>query len=150
MGYSTQRVRTKWFVFVTVCFALVAVLLLTSTFSLQSIIQQQQPWPFVVILPFAFLTFFIAVLFYIAAILRISSYPNRYACVFGVFILLLAAYLVLLFFGPSIELERDMIIQATGQKIIVYAAIVAAFILAGGARRMIEADAARRDLPTAG
>lgn len=93
----------------------------------------------------AFLTFFIAVLFYIAAIRRTGAYPNRYAWVFGIFVLLLAAYLVLLFFGPSIERQRDMIIQATGQKIIVYAAIVAAFILAGGARRMVAAGAARRD-----
>ena len=89
----------------------------------------------------AFLAFFIAVLFYIAAILRTGAYPNRYAWVFGLFVLLLAAYLVLLFFGPSIELRRDMIIQATGQKIIVYAAIIAASILANGARRMIAAGA---------
>jgi hypothetical membrane protein len=92
----------------------------------------------------AFLTFFIAVLFYIAAILQTDTYPNRYARIFGVFVLLLAAYLLLLFFGPSLRLTRDLVIQATGQKIIVYAAITAALILADGARRLIAADAARR------
>ncbi|MBN1138218.1 MAG: DUF998 domain-containing protein [Anaerolineae bacterium] len=92
----------------------------------------------------AFLAFFVAVLFFIVAILRTGAYPNRYARVFGVFVLLLAAYLLLLFFGPSLKSARDVIIQATGQKIIVYAAIVAAFILADGARRLTAADAARR------
>jgi hypothetical membrane protein len=92
----------------------------------------------------AFLAFFIAVIFYIAAILRTSTYPNRYARVFGVFVLLLAAYLVLLFFGPSLRSPTGLIIQATGQKIIVYAALTAAFILSDGARRLIGADAARR------
>ncbi len=91
----------------------------------------------------AFLAFFFAVLFYIAAILRTGTYPHRYALVFGVFVLLLAAYLVLLFLGPSLQSARDLVIQATGQKIIVYAAIVATFILADGARWLIAADAAR-------
>ena len=91
----------------------------------------------------AFLGFFVAVLFYIGAIFRTTTYPNRYARVFGVFVLLLAAYLVLLFFGPSLELARDLAIQATGQKFIVYAALLATFILADGARRLVAADAAR-------
>jgi len=91
----------------------------------------------------AFLAFFVAVLFYIAAILRTSIYPRRYALVFGVFVLVLAAYLVLLFFGPSLLSPGGLIIHATGQKIVVYAAIIAALFLADGARRLIAAHADR-------
>jgi hypothetical membrane protein len=92
----------------------------------------------------AFVAFFVAVLFYIAAILRTNTYPRRYALVCGVFVLVLAAYLVLIFFGPSLLSPRGLVIQATGQKIVVYAAIVAALILADGARRLMAAHAARR------
>jgi len=91
----------------------------------------------------AFLAFFVAVLFYIAAVLRTSTYPNRYARILAGFVLLLAVYLLLLFFGPSLLSARGLIIQATGQKIIVYAALAAAFILADGARRLVRADVAR-------
>ena len=92
----------------------------------------------------AFVAFFVAVLLYIASILRTGAYPNRYALLFGAFVVLLAAYLVLLFFGPSLLTSRGLIIHATGQKIIVYAAVVAALIQAAGARRLGAAGAARR------
>ena len=92
----------------------------------------------------AFVAFFVAVLLYIASILRTGAYPNRYALVFGAFVVLLAAYLVLLFFGPSLLSSRGLIIHATGQKMVVYAAIVAALIQAAGARRLAAGDAARR------
>jgi hypothetical protein len=84
----------------------------------------------------AFLTFFVATLFYTAAILLTPIYPNAHAAVFGAFAILLAAYLWLLFFGPSLETEAGLVIQATGQKIIVYAAIISIGIEAEGARRL--------------
>ena len=96
----------------------------------------------------AFLAFFLAVLFYIGAMLQTRTYPRRYAYICGAFVLLLAAYLVLLFFGPSLLSATGLIIHAAGQKIIVYAALAAAFILSDGARRLIGADAARQ--PTVG
>jgi len=92
----------------------------------------------------AFLAFFVAVLFYIGAMLRTRTYPRRYARVCGAFVLLLAVYLVLLFFGPSLLSATGLIIHASGQKIIVYAALAAAFILSDGARRLTGADAAPR------
>ena len=92
----------------------------------------------------AFLGFFVAVLSYIGAMLQTRTYPHRYVLVCCVFVLLLAAYLVLLFFGPSLLSATGLIIHATGQKIIVYAALAAAFILSDGARRLIGADAARQ------
>jgi hypothetical membrane protein len=96
----------------------------------------------------AFLAFFLAVLFYIGAMLRTPAYPRRYARVCGAFLLLLAVYLVLLFFGPALLSANGLVIHATGQKIIVYAALTAAFTLSDGARRLIAADAARG--PTSG
>jgi hypothetical protein len=76
-----------------------------------------------------------AVVLYIAAILIEREYPRRMAIVFAVFALLLAAYVVLITVGPSTDTENGLTIQATGQKIIVYAAIVAIFIQAWAALR---------------
>ncbi len=84
----------------------------------------------------AFLSFLLAVLFYLAAILITESYPNRYATVLVVFAVILAGYLWLLFFGPAAGTSSGLTIQATGQKIVVYAMIVTVFIQAHGARRL--------------
>ncbi len=84
----------------------------------------------------AFLAFLAAVLFYIPAVLLARDYPKRYAAVFAAFALLLAAYVWLLFNGPRPGSASGLVVQATGQKIIVYAAIVTAFIQAEGARRL--------------
>jgi len=91
----------------------------------------------------AFLAFFVAILVYIGAMLRTRTYPRRYVCVCGAFVLLLAAYLVLLFFGPTLLSAGGLIIHASGQKVMVYAALAAAFILSDGARRLIAADTLR-------
>jgi hypothetical membrane protein len=84
----------------------------------------------------AFLCFFAAVLGLMAAILLAEDYPRRYVTVFAVFAVLLAGYLWLLFFGPDLDSSRGLIIQATGQKIIAYAAILSVGIQALGARRL--------------
>lgn len=88
----------------------------------------------------AFLTFFAAVLFYLAAILVTPAFPTVYAGVFAGFALLLAGYLWLLFFGPRFGSASGVHIQAAGQKIIVYAAIVSCLIVANGARRLASAQ----------
>jgi hypothetical protein len=84
----------------------------------------------------AFVSFFAAVLCYLAAIPLTPSFPNAYTTVFAVFALLLAGYLWLLFFGPHLDSPLGVQIQATGQKIIVYAAIVFCLIVANGARHL--------------
>lgn len=94
----------------------------------------------------AFMAFLVAVLFYIPAILLRPDYPKRYAVGMTVFALLLAAYVWLLFSGPRPGSAQGLVIQATGQKVIVYAAIVTTFFEAEGARRLV----ARRGLPAAG
>jgi hypothetical protein len=81
----------------------------------------------------AFLAFFIAVLIYIPALFLKRDYPRSYACTFVGFAILLGVYLWLLFEGPAASTSNGLIIQATGQKIIVYAAIISMFIQSYGA-----------------
>ena len=79
---------------------------------------------------FAFSAFLIVSIFYTIAIFLNRTYPNQYAAVFMAFAILLAAYLWLLFGGTSAD--DVILIQATGQKIIVYAAIISMLIQALG------------------
>ena len=72
----------------------------------------------------AFRTFLFAVSMYAYVIFRQNNYPRRYGWVFIAFAVFLAAYLVLLEFGPEATTSTGLIIQATGQKIIVYVSII--------------------------
>ncbi|MDM7999349.1 MAG: hypothetical protein QUS33_04945 [Dehalococcoidia bacterium] len=92
-------------------------------------------WAHGVFVDWAFRMFLLAALLYTGAILTDRRYPKRMAIVFAAFAILLAAYVVLITVGPSTETESGLTIQATGQKIIVYAAIVAIFIQAWAALR---------------
>ncbi|MCL7454639.1 MAG: hypothetical protein M8467_16490 [Anaerolineae bacterium] len=89
----------------------------------------------------AFRTFLAAVLFHLAAILLHRLYPKVYAAVYGVFAALLAAYLWLLFEGPRPGTTAGVTIQATGQKIIVYAALLCVLVQSYGTMRLYEAQA---------
>ncbi len=93
--------------------------------------------PHKILVQAAFLCFFAAVLAYIPAMLLARSNPRRYAGVFGLFALLLGAYVWLLFFGPGLDSPQGLVIQATGQKIIAYAAIVSILVQAAGARQVL-------------
>lgn len=86
----------------------------------------------------AFEAFTAATLFYFGVLLRAPDYPKRFAVVFSAFAILLLLYLGLLFFGPSLKTTEGVMIQATGQKIIVYASIVSILIQSLGARGRIE------------
>jgi len=94
------------------------------------------PEPHLQFVLIAFRAFLPAVIFYLVAILANPAYPNRYASVYVVFGILLAAYIVLITHGPDIDTARGVMIQATGQKIIVYAAIVTVFIQSWGAAKL--------------
>ncbi len=100
-----------------------------------------------VLVQVAFLGFFLFVLFYLAAILITESYPNRYATVLAGFAVILAVYLWLLFSGPAPDAPGGLTIQATGQKIVVYAMIVTVLIEADGARRLAGSTARNRQGP---
>ena len=84
----------------------------------------------------AFSTFLLVVILYSAAIFLNRNYPNFYAFAYIGFALILAAYLGLLFGGPHIDTPEGVRIQATGQKIVVYAEIVCMFIQSYGALKV--------------
>jgi hypothetical protein len=82
----------------------------------------------------AFRLFPLAVFFYAIAIFRKPDYPNAYGWVFIIFGLLLVAYIFLLEFGPSaMDSITGQVIQAVGQKVIVYASIGSIMVQASGA-----------------
>ncbi len=83
----------------------------------------------------AFRAFPLVAICFAAAILLTPGYPDRYAVAFGVFALLLIAYLWLLTTGPAAGTPTGLILQAAGQKIIVYATIVCMAYQASGALR---------------
>lgn len=83
----------------------------------------------------AFRLFPLAVLCYALAMHR-EQYSRREQVVFVVFFGLLVAYLLLLEFGPSVESYYGMLIQAVGQKIIVFASIISVMIQASAARKL--------------
>jgi hypothetical protein len=72
----------------------------------------------------AFRTFLISVSIYAYVIFRQNNYPRQYGWVFIAFSVFLAAYMGLLEFGPEATTPAGLIVQATGQKIIVYVSIV--------------------------
>lgn len=72
----------------------------------------------------AFRTFLVAVSIYAYVIFRQEEYPRRYGWIFLAFSIFLAAYIVLLEFGPSAGTAEGLIVQATGQKVIVYVSIL--------------------------
>lgn len=83
----------------------------------------------------AFESFFVAVTVYSVVIFLSASYPKRYAAVYLMFALLLAGYIWLMIQGPSSATLEGLMIQATGQKIIVYAAILCTLVQCWGALR---------------
>ncbi len=90
----------------------------------------------------AFVALPVAVLCYAVAILRERGYPNQYGFVFVAFATLLVLYVVLLTARQESDSLEGLMIQATGQKVIVYATIISIFIQAHGARGMAQAGSA--------
>jgi len=82
----------------------------------------------------AFRLFPAAVLFFTIAMFRVG-YPAIFRWVFVVFFGLLIGYMLLLELGPDMKTYQGMVIQATGQKIIVYASITSVMLQAWGSRR---------------
>ena len=72
----------------------------------------------------AFRTFLFTVGIYAFVIFRQDVYPRHYGWIFVAFAVFLAAYIGLLEFGPESSTPSGLVIQATGQKIIVYISII--------------------------
>jgi hypothetical protein len=75
----------------------------------------------------AFRCFTLAVICALAALRYRPDYPRLASGIFAVFSLLLVGYVLLITRGPSTHTLEGLMIQATGQKIIVYASILAVF-----------------------
>jgi protein-S-isoprenylcysteine O-methyltransferase Ste14 len=84
----------------------------------------------------AFGSFFLATVLYLVPMIVQHDYPTRYIASFAVFAAMLGVYLWLLFNGPRSSSQDGLLIQATGQKIIVYASVISIFIQAFHARRV--------------
>ena len=96
----------------------------------------------------AFRAYFVAVSIYAFVIFRQDVYPPRYGWIFAAFAIFLAAYIGLLEFGPSVETTQGLVIQATGQKIIVYVSIISAMAQSGLAYRWQENSLTEKQIAT--
>lgn len=84
----------------------------------------------------AFGLFPLAVICYIPLLWQNKAFPKRYAFAFIAFAALLILYFVLIRSGPRGDTPESLLIQATGQKIIVYASILSILFQATGALRV--------------
>jgi len=80
-----------------------------------------------------FLSGFIVSLIYSVAIFLNKTYSKIYGYNFLAFTVILAIYLILLFAGPSSSTINGLMIQATGQKIVLYTFAICLFIHGYGA-----------------
>ena len=85
----------------------------------------------------AFRAFLVAVVCAAVAGWLAPRFPRRFAAVFATFAVLLAAYIGLITFGPRPATPEGAAIQATGQKIIVYASVLTVLIQAVGVRALL-------------
>jgi hypothetical protein len=85
----------------------------------------------------AFQAFPVAVILYAVTILLDKSYPKRFAVVFIAFAALLVLYLELIMRGPWSATSEGVMLQATGQKAIVYASIISILVQSLGARTQL-------------
>ena len=65
---------------------------------------------------------------YVTAFLRNNLFPKKLSVVYIILAIILSGYLYILFYGPSIETKFGNWIQVVGQKVIVYAEIIAFLI----------------------
>jgi hypothetical membrane protein len=84
---------------------------------------------------------------YSMAIFRQPGYPRRYAYVFLGTAVLLLAYVLLLRFGPDLATFPGTVVHATGQKAVVYSAILSIAVESMGARQVAAARFKRRWRP---
>ncbi|MGW8250802.1 MAG: hypothetical protein ACWGO1_09190, partial [Anaerolineales bacterium] len=94
--------------------------------------------PHALFVQLAFVTYFVAVSIYAAAIFIHPGFANKYGWVNLTFGILLGIYVWLLFYGPGTSTQSGLVIQVTGQKLIAYAAVACMFVAAYGSRQLLE------------
>ena len=92
--------------------------------------------PHIQFVMWAFRLFPLAMLCYIPALFWQRAYPRRYAWACVAFFALLAGYYLLLTNGPNADTYQGMVIQAVGQKVIVYASILSILYQSWGALKV--------------
>ena len=97
--------------------------------------------PHALFVQLAFVTYFVAVSIYAAAIFIQPDFPNKYGWVNLSFGILLGVYVWLLFYGPATDTQSGLVIQVTGQKLIAYAAVASMFVISYGSRQVLEREA---------
>jgi len=85
----------------------------------------------------AFRSLLASILACLVASLLERTIPRRFALVYGIFALVLATYVGLITLGPSPATAAGAAIQATGQKIIVYASVLTILAQAVSARAFL-------------
>lgn len=100
--------------------------------------------PHVAFVYLAFVAFFIAALFYTLAIFTNPTYPKTLALIFLAFTFALASYILLIFTGPDLDTLQGLTLQATAQKLIVYAALICMLIQSFAAWRLQNAQELHR------
>ena len=90
----------------------------------------------------AFTSFFVSVLFYLPAVAFHPKFPRWMIAVYLAFAIILGLYLVLLFAGPSGS-AGAFSIQVTGQKIVVYSAILAMLLQGYGTYQVVNKSSQR-------
>lgn len=88
------------------------------------------------VMMWAFRTFTVAVICYTIAIFRERDYPNRFGFVLIAFAALLVLYVLLLVAGPAYDSPEGIVVQAVGQKAIVYASVTSIFVQAYGVKQI--------------
>ena len=91
----------------------------------------------------AFLTLLFLCIFHALAVYKSENFSNRYAFGYVLFIVFLAVYLVIIFFGPqigpgTIYTESDLILQVVAQKIIVLTFIFSILFQVWGIRNFLK------------
>lgn len=85
----------------------------------------------------ALVTFLAAFLFLFLAVLRTPAFPKGFIWLFSIFAVVLTVYVLIIIFGPAPGTTAWVVVQATGQKIIVAVSILTALIQALGSQHLL-------------
>ncbi len=80
----------------------------------------------------AFSSIFINIILYSIAIFRNKEFSNFYASILTISAVILAIYFISLYLNPSISTPEGLLIQATGQKIMIYTLLICGILLGYG------------------
>ena len=83
-----------------------------------------------------FITTIITLIFYVLAIFMNEAYPNRYAYILMVYMLVSAVYIVIMIIIGPITTRKELTLIVTMQKVLSYTGIICGFIICYGALKL--------------